>query len=176
MCNKLSYPRKQRISSVIINICSFHAEVLLSGTMCTFFFFSTYSDIIHTAYILNLDEAIDDILSILGMTWCNVLVGLCFQKAIHEMSWKWCAINMQTHEITLKIKIFSRKSVYSQTLVPLSSTHTALENSLVSLDAMLIPETLCSIINAKYITFQLTNCQALEISANAVPPAGQQQS
>lgn len=53
----------------------------------------------------------------------------------------------------------------SQTLVPLSSAHPAVEDSFVSLDAVLIPGTLYSIIYAKYITFQLTNCQALEISA-----------
>lgn len=45
----------------------------------------------------------------------------------------------------------------------------------MSLGAVLIPEILYSIIHAKYITFQLTNCQALEVSANTVPRAGHQQ-
>lgn len=45
----------------------------------------------------------------------------------------------------------------------------------MSLHAVLIAETLYSIIHAKYISFQLTNCQALEISSNAVPPAGHRQ-
>lgn len=62
------------------------------------------------------------------------------------------------------IQKLSRKHLFGQTLVPLSSPHTAVEDSFVSLNAVLIPENLYSIIHAKYITFQLTNCQALEIS------------
>lgn len=49
-------------------------------------------------------------------------------------------------------------------LEPVFANLAAVKRSFVC--AVLIPEALYSIIHVKYITFQLTNCQALEISVN----------
>jgi len=66
--------------------------------------------------------------------------------------------------------IYERKKLSRQTVAPPLCTHTSVKDSFAPLNAVLIPETLYSIIHAKYITFQLTNCLTLEISVKHGAP------